>query len=97
MAFGMALSISEVPNPGVWGLAIDGASCSCHVTASNREPSVEFTFQLKLTVPFAFESAPYFAELVKSSCSASASVWAVAGSSYDNDILFECAPNRPSK
>ena len=67
-----------VPNPRVTGFSTGGPPLSTHMIL--RRPA--WSSQLTASRPDSPDRAPYFAELVTSSCSASAMVWAVAGSSW---------------
>ena len=67
-----------VPNPRDTGFSTGGPPVSTHMIL--RRPA--WSSQLTDSRPDSVDRAPYFAELVTSSCSASATVWAVAGSSW---------------
>ena len=69
----------RVPNPRDAGFSTRGPPVSTHTILSRPA----WSSQLTDSRPDSVDSAPYFAELVTSSCSASATVCAVAGSKLD--------------
>ena len=71
------LVMIRVPNPVLRGGFVDGPPVSRQLSMI----ALGCTSQFSSSLPEASDSAPYFAALVASSCSASASVCAVAGSS----------------
>ena len=65
------------PKPSRAGSAVGGPPVSIQSSIRASSPVV----QLTVSVPVSVDSAPYLAALVASSCSASATACAVAGSS----------------
>ena len=68
----------RVPNPRDTGFSTGGPPVSTHMILRRPAWSSQFTDSR----PDSVDRAPYFAELVTSSCSASATVCAVAGSNW---------------